>query len=243
MAPNDLAVQAIATSALPACTYNNGTAGVGATLTASSNGAFPAVDGYTASLNDALAINGQSTVTQNGLYTLTTVGNGSTPWVLTRRSPDDSTIWTNPFCVLSGDIYANTVWCAQAIASNVGSDSINFAQQDNWQVDSFGITIDGNGYDPGTGSKGYITLPYSGTITNWYLAADTSGSCVIDVKRSGTSIVGAGNKPTLSSAQSGNAAVSGWTSTTVSAGDIIEFNLNSITTITRVNLMIQLLRT
>jgi hypothetical protein len=243
MAPNDLAVQAIATAALPTCTYNNGTAGVGATLTASSNGAFPVVDGYTASLNDALAVNGQATTTQNGLYTLTTVGNGSTPWVLTRRSPDDATIWTNPFSVLNGNKYKNTVWCSQTVASNVGTDSINFAQQANLQVVGFGITIDGNGYDPGTGSKGYITLPYSGTITNWYLAANTAGSCVIDVKRSGTSIVGAGNKPTLSSAQSGNAAVSSWTSTAVSAGDIIEFNLNSITTITRVNLMIQVTRT
>lgn len=129
MAPNDLAVQAIATTALPSCTYNNGTGGVGATLTASSNGAFPAVDGYTAALNDALAINGQSTTTQNGLYTLTTVGDGSNPWVLTRRSPDDANIWTNPFCVLNGTEYANTVWCSETISSNVGTDSINFAQQ------------------------------------------------------------------------------------------------------------------
>jgi len=129
MSPNDLAVQAIATTALPSCTYNNATAGVGATLTASSNGAFPAVDGYTAALNDALAINGQSTATQNGFYTLTTVGDGSTPWVLTRRSPDDANIWTNPFCVLNGTDYANTVWCSETISSNVGTDSINFAQQ------------------------------------------------------------------------------------------------------------------
>jgi len=129
MAPNDLAVQAIATAALPACTYNNGTAGVGATLTASSNGAFPAVDGYTAALNDALAVNGQSTATQNGLYTLTTVGNGSNPWVLTRRSPDDANIWTNPFCVLNGTQYVNTVWCSATTVSNVGTGSVSFVQQ------------------------------------------------------------------------------------------------------------------
>jgi hypothetical protein len=110
----------------------------------------------------------------------------------------------------------------------------------NLKVESFGITVDGGGSVPSTGSKGFITLPYAGTITNWYLAADASGSCVIDLKRSGTSIVGGGNKPTLSSAQSGNAAVSGWTSTSISAGDIIEFNLNSVSTITRVNLVIKI---
>jgi hypothetical protein len=102
-----------------------------------------------------------------------------------------------------------------------------------------GITIDGGGSVPATGSKGFVTIPLVGTIANWYLAADQSGSCVIDVKRSGSSIVGAGNKPTLSSAQSGNAAVSSWTSTAISAGDIIEFNLDSVTTITWVNLVIK----
>jgi hypothetical protein len=110
-------------------------------------------------------------------------------------------------------------------------------------IEDFGITIDGGDYVPTTGSNGFITIPYSGTINNWYLAADASGSCVIDIKRSGTSIVGGGNKPTLSSAQTGNAAVSGWTSTTITAGDIIEFNLNSISTIKRVNLVIKLTRT
>lgn len=131
MSPNDLAVQAITTTALPSCTYNNGTAGVGATLTASSNGAFPGscLDNYTPGLNDALAVGNQSTSTQNGLYTLTTVGDGSNPWVLTRRSPDDANIWTNPFCVLNGTKYANTVWCSQTIDSNVGTDSISFVQQ------------------------------------------------------------------------------------------------------------------
>jgi hypothetical protein len=71
------------------------------------------------------------------------------------------------------------------------------------------------------------------------LAADQIGSVVIDVKRSGTSIVGAGNKPTLSSAISGNAAVSSWTSVAVTAGDILEFNVDSASTLTRVNLVIK----
>lgn len=106
---------------------------------------------------------------------------------------------------------------------------------------TMGITIDGGGSVPATGSKGFVTIPFAATITNWYLAADASGSLVIDVKRSGTSIVGGGgNKPTLSTAQTGNAAVASWTSTAISAGDIIEFNLDSITTITRVNLVIKI---
>lgn len=107
---------------------------------------------------------------------------------------------------------------------------------------TFGVTVDGGGAVPVTGSLGFITIPYNCTITNWYMVANVSGSAVIDVKRSGSSIVGAGNKPTLSSQSSANAAVSGWTSVSISAGDIIEFNLNSAATLSRLNLVLKVTR-
>src|ERR1700685_4007660 len=130
MAQANFAVQAISTSALPACTYNNGTGGVGATLTASTNGAFPSIDGYSAVLNDFLCINGQSDKTQNGFYTLTTVGDGSTPWVLT-RGPEDNDIESVPFSVLQGTTYQNTVWCTSVFDAyeNIGTDLVSFVQQ------------------------------------------------------------------------------------------------------------------
>lgn len=104
---------------------------------------------------------------------------------------------------------------------------------------SFGLTLDGNGGVISTGSKGYTVIPFAGEITSWYVVGDQPGSITMDVKRSGTSIVGAGNKPSLSSEQRANASVSGWTSTTISANDEIEFNVDSATTVTRVNLIIQ----
>lgn len=124
---------------------------------------------------------------------------------------------------MSGDVTIN----------NTGATSL----KTNLKTQAPGITIDGGGSTPTTGSKGFFTFPYNATINNWYLAADQSGSCVIDIKRSGTSIVGgSGNKPTLSSAQTANAAVASWTSTTITAGDILEYNLNSASTLTRVTL-------
>ena len=109
---------------------------------------------------------------------------------------------------------------------------------------TFGIDIDGAGSVPATGSKGFITLPFNCTIQNWYLACDASGDAVIDLKVSGTSIVGGGgNKPTLTGAQSGNAAVSGWTDDTMAAGVIVEFNLDSIATITHANLVLKVVKT
>jgi hypothetical protein len=71
-------------------TYNNGTAGVGATLTAGSNGALPAQDGVTLALNDILLVKNQASALQNGLYKVTTVGDGSNPYVLTRSTDNDS---------------------------------------------------------------------------------------------------------------------------------------------------------
>ena len=71
-----------------AVTYSNGTAGVGATLTASSNGAL-SLDGSTPSVADRILVKDQSTAFQNGIYVVTTVGDGSTAFVLTRATPED----------------------------------------------------------------------------------------------------------------------------------------------------------
>lgn len=68
--------------------YSNGTAGVGATLTATSNGAFPAIDGVTTitTVNGSrgVLVKNQTNSAHNGRYNLTTQGDSGTPWVLTR---------------------------------------------------------------------------------------------------------------------------------------------------------------
>lgn len=83
-------VRAATTAALPACTYDNGASGVGATLTGNANGALSAQDGVTLAANDDLLVKDQATSSQNGIYTLTTVGTGGTPFILTRRTDADS---------------------------------------------------------------------------------------------------------------------------------------------------------
>lgn len=109
---------------------------------------------------------------------------------------------------------------------------------------SFGITIDGAGTVLTTGNKGYLTIPYSGTITGWQVIANASGSCVIDVwKAAGTiptvaNTIAGTEKPTLSTQQiNSDLTLTTWT-TSVSVGDIVCFNVDSAATITRVNLNI-----
>jgi len=77
-----------ATTADLSATYNNGTAGVGATLTADVNGAI-SVDDIALSLNDRVLVKDQTDATENGIYKVTTVGDGSTDFVLTRATPED----------------------------------------------------------------------------------------------------------------------------------------------------------
>jgi len=71
-----------------AATYSNGTAGVGATLTATSNGAIT-LDGTTPSVNDRILVKNQTDASENGIYVVDQVGAGGTPFVLTRATPED----------------------------------------------------------------------------------------------------------------------------------------------------------
>lgn len=103
--------------------------------------------------------------------------------------------------------------------------------------DSFGVVVDGAGVAITTGSKGTKYIPFDCTITGWDIRSDISGSCVFDVKRAGVSLAGT-EKPTLSSASSNSdPALSTWT-TSLTAGDVVEFIVDSASTLTRATVTI-----
>jgi len=114
-----------------------------------------------------------------------------------------------------------------------------------------GITIDGAGTAITTGLKGYLVIPFNCTIQSWYVVADQSGSVVVDVWRasgftiptsSAQSIAGS-EKPTLSSQQiNTDLSLSTW-STSLSNGDVLAFNVDSASTITRATIEIKILKT
>jgi hypothetical protein len=68
-----------ASTANLAATYN----GSGQTLTGNSNGALT-LDGVSLSVHNRVLIKDQTTKSQNGIYTVTTIGSASAPFVLTR---------------------------------------------------------------------------------------------------------------------------------------------------------------
>ena len=92
-------VKAATTSNGPA-TYSNGTAGVGATLTASSNVTISGMDGVTLVVGNRILIKDQTDAKQNGIYTITAIGSGSAPWSLTRATDSNNSF---PGQVAPGD--------------------------------------------------------------------------------------------------------------------------------------------
>ncbi len=122
-----------------------------------------------------------------------------------------------------------------------------------WENDDYNIEfiIDGGGSAIETGEKGHVEVPSNGIIEGWTVLGDQSGSIVVDVWKDtyanfppvdGDSITGAA-PPTLSSAQKNqNLTLTVWT-TAITKGDIIAFNVDSITTCERVTVSLRLRKT
>jgi hypothetical protein len=105
-------VRAKTTAALPASTYANGSSGVGATLTGTSNGALAAQDGVTLAAGDRLLVANEALAYRNGIYTLTQVGDGTHPYILTRTTDADSSaeLVGATVRVLEGTANGGTQW-------------------------------------------------------------------------------------------------------------------------------------
>jgi hypothetical protein len=113
-------------------------------------------------------------------------------------------------------------------------------------VKTLNFVIDGGGSVITTGIKGHVVINTNFTVTGWTVIGDQSGSIVVDVKRATftnfpttTSIAGT-EKPTLSSAQKAqDLTLTSWT-TTLSADDVLEFVVDSVTTLERVTIALRL---
>ena len=81
-----------ATSTNISTDYNNGTSGIGATLTAAANGAIGNVDGVAVALNDRILVKAQTDTKQNGVYYVSDVGSATSKWVVTRTLDQDNSV-------------------------------------------------------------------------------------------------------------------------------------------------------
>jgi hypothetical protein len=154
-------------AALPANTYNNGTSGVGATLTANANGAL-SVDGVAVAAGNRILVKNEVAGANNGVYTVTQTGSAGTPYILTRATDFDSSgtgvdqiDQGDFFLITAGTTLANTSWVQQTpLPITVGTTAIVFQQ--------FGAPLT---YSAGTGLS--ESPAYTFNIAN---TAVTSGS-------------------------------------------------------------------
>ena len=161
----DTAAQVSTISALPAVTYANGTSGVGATLTKSTNGAIGSIDGYALSIGDRVLVKNQASALQNGIYEVTTLGSGSVPFVLTRPIDADTNteikygrfVFVQNGTLNGGFGFINT---SPTNPIAIGTDDITYTTFNSAQttVAGAGLSKTGNTVDIGTASSGRIVV-------------------------------------------------------------------------------------
>lgn len=146
---------------------------------------------------------------------------------------------------LQGALSGSGVPDLAAIEALTGNGAARRTATNTWSLDDgTGVAVftkDGFANLLLTGIMGDMTIPFACTLTGVTLLADQSGSCVVDIWKDTyanypptiSDTITASALPTISSAvKAQDNTLSGWT-TSVSAGDILRFNLNSVTSITR----------
>ena len=193
----------VATTAALTVTYNNGTSGVGATLTNAGTQAAITIDSYPLELGDRILVKDQADSKQNGIYTVTTVGTISANWVLTRATDADNNtnggkLTPNTFVfVEEGTVNANNGYTLQIAADDqltytLGTDLLVWVQFSGAGeiIAGAGLTKSGNTLDVQVGSGVTIisdTVQLASTVAG---AGLTFTSGVIDV-------VGTSNRITI----------------------------------------------
>ncbi|MCI4436884.1 MAG: hypothetical protein JHC33_08780, partial [Ignisphaera sp.] len=172
---------ATAAALSPTNTYANGTAGVGATLTATGVGILT-VDGVSTVLNDIILVKNEAAPANNGLYQVTTAGTAGVAYVLTRLpGMDSASEFSGAFIPVEseGTANKNSLWlCNNVTAPTVGTTAITFVQLNGATdlIQGTGLTISGNtisitnqitagGPIGGAGAVAQITYNAQGQLT------------------------------------------------------------------------------
>jgi len=151
------------TTALPTVVYDNGSSGVGATLTAAAVGAL-SIDGANPTVGQIILVKNQASSLQNGIYSVTVAGSGGVAFILTRVTYYDESgqidLGDTTF-VESGATLASTSWTQNGTENPaVGTDPITWAQ-----TAGPGSFVAGNGIDI-TGTQIAIDTSVTADLTS-----------------------------------------------------------------------------
>jgi hypothetical protein len=144
--------------------------------------------------------------------------------------------------IIYGSLTANTIY-----GGTIYGDGSQLTPPSGLTKGSFGINISNGNNVINLGQKGFVKMPYNGIITSWTLMTSVSGSVSVDIWKDSTNNF----PPTISdSIVNGNYLnlnneyinsennLSGWTTTSFVEGDIFTFNVISASTLTNMNLTI-----
>lgn len=118
-------------------------------------------------------------------------------------------------------------------------------------VDTIQFIIDGGGIAITTGIKGDIQVPFICTVSGWTILGDQSGSIVVDIWKDTyanyppdvSDTIAGSEKPTLSAAtKNQDLSLTTWSTLSLAAGDILRFNVDSVSTVTRVTISLHVTR-
>lgn len=199
-------VHAATTTALAANTYNNGSSGVGATLTGNTDAALGAIDGVTLTLGDRLLVKNEASPAHNGIYTFTQDGDGSTvPYILTRSTDmDTSAQIAGAFTfVENGTVNSGSGWVVNSYGPfTIGTTAINFTQFSGAGelIAGNGISITGNTITA-VGTTNRITVSPNIDIASNYVGQTS-------ITTLGTITTGTWNGSTIQVANGGTGATS-----------------------------------
>ena len=173
-----------ATTSNLAANYDNGTSGVGATLTADTNRAWVGIDSHTTwSTGLRVLVKNQTSALQNGIYVLTDLGaEGTSPWVLTRATDADNSpsgeVAYGDFTFVQNGGQAGYGFIVNTTGTiTIGTTSINYVQFNAGQV-----VVAGNGLTeatPGTLSIDTgvtVDLSTAQTLTNKTITGTFTGN-------------------------------------------------------------------
>ena len=203
-------------------TYDNGTSGVGATLTNASTQVALVLDGVAVSVNDRVLVYQQTDATQNGVYTVTDIGSGATNWVLTRATDADSYGLNDPnaldegayFYVQEGDTAAGESYVCTVVGT-ITFGTTNIAFQQFSASPTFTGTAPINVSGQVIALTGIVDASHGGTGLSSYTSGDTiyaSGAATITklpIGTTGQTMIVAAGAPAWGSLNMAGAGVSG----------------------------------
>lgn len=172
------------TAALPTNVYNNGSSGVGATLTGVGVGALT-IDGSTPAVGNRILVKNEVAGANNGIYTVTAVGSGIAVYILTRatdfdNNPANEVAQGDTVFIDSGTLLTTTSWSlTTAGAITIGTTALTFAQ-----VSGPGSIIAGTGISV-SGNTVSLTTPVTVSNGGTGLSSGTSGG-ILGYTASGT---------------------------------------------------------